>query len=67
MGRKIIETLEQSEYYFRAKRIEVISSVMTVFFYYKMGYVYKSKIRAADCDLLFEPEKNSNTKIPKMK
>lgn len=44
IGRKIIETLEQDEYFLRAKRIEIPSSVTAVDFYRKMGYDYKNGI-----------------------
>ena len=33
IGRKIIETLEQDEYFFRAKRVEVPASITAVNFY----------------------------------
>ena len=38
IGRKIIETLEQDEYFFRAKRVEVPASITGVGFYRKLGY-----------------------------
>lgn len=42
IGRKIIETLENDEYFLRAKRIEVPASITAVGFYRKMGYEYKN-------------------------
>ena len=57
IGRKIIETLEQDEYFLRAKRIEVPSSVTAVEFYKKMGYDYKNGINAIDEEQLFRLEK----------
>ena len=41
-GRKIIETLEQDEYFKRAKRIEIPASLFAIPFYRKMGYEYKN-------------------------
>lgn len=40
-GRKIIETLENDEYFLRAKRIEIPASIYAIPFYKKMGYEYK--------------------------
>lgn len=42
IGRRIIETLEQDEYFLRAKRIEIPSSITAVDFYRKVGYDYKN-------------------------
>ena len=44
IGRKIIKTLEQDEYFLRAKRIEIPSSITALEFYRKMGYDYKNGI-----------------------
>lgn len=41
-GRKIIETLEQDEYFKRAKRIEIPASMSAIPFYRKMGYEHKN-------------------------
>ena len=41
LGRKIIETLEQDEYFIRAKRIEIPASMSAIPFYRKMGYEHK--------------------------
>ena len=38
IGRTIIETLEQDEYFLRAKRIEIPASITGTPFYRKMGY-----------------------------
>ncbi len=40
-GRKIIETLENDEYFLRAKRIEIPAGLVAIPFYKKMGYEYK--------------------------
>ena len=41
-GRKIIETLEQDEYFLRARRIEIPASMVAIPFYKKMGYDFKN-------------------------
>lgn len=41
-GRKMIETLEQDEYFKRAKRIEIPASMSAIPFYRKMGYEHKN-------------------------
>ena len=57
IGRKIIETLEQDEYFFRAKRVEVPASITGVGFYRKLGYDYKNGIDCPDEERLFRLEK----------
>lgn len=57
IGRKIIETLEQDEYFFRAKRIEIPSSITAVEFYRKMGYDYKNGIKVLDDEQIYRLEK----------
>ena len=57
IGRKIIETLEQDEYFLRAKRIEIPSSVTACDFYRKLGYTYKNGIDVIDDEQLFRLEK----------
>ena len=42
IGRKIVEILEQDEYFLRAKRTEVAASITAVNFYRKLGYDYKN-------------------------
>ena len=41
-GRKIMETLENDEYFLRAKRIEIPAGLLAIPFYKKMGYEYKN-------------------------
>ena len=41
-GRKIIEVLEKDEYFLRAKRVEIPSSMLAIPFYRKMGYEHKN-------------------------
>lgn len=48
VGRKIVETLEADEYFRRAWRTEVGSSLTAVHFYEKMGYKFKNGITDAD-------------------
>ena len=57
IGRKIIETLEQDEYFLRAKRIEIPASITAVGFYRKMGYNYKNGIDTVDDEQLYRLEK----------
>ena len=48
VGRKIVETLEQDEFFLRAKRIEIPSSIIASEFYRKLGYNYKNGIKIID-------------------
>ncbi len=48
IGRKIVETLEQDEYFLRAKRIEIPSSITASEFYRKLGYDYKNGVKIID-------------------
>ena len=48
IGRRIIDVLEKDEYFTRAWRTEVGSSVTAVSFYRKMGYEYKDGITSPD-------------------
>ncbi len=57
IGKQIIQTLEQDEYFFRAKRIEIPASVTAVKFYQKMGYAYKNGITEPDDEQLYRLEK----------
>ena len=57
VGRKIIETLEQDEYFLRAKRIEIPASITACTFYQKMGYNYKNGIAEIDEEELYRLEK----------
>ncbi|MDE6732710.1 MAG: GNAT family N-acetyltransferase [Oscillospiraceae bacterium] len=55
--RKIIETLEEDEYFLRARRIEIPSSITAVGFYRKMGYDYKNGIAELNDEKLYCLEK----------
>lgn len=48
IGRKIISTLEQDEFYVRANRIEIPASITATEFYRKFGYNYKNGIKELD-------------------
>ncbi len=58
VGRKIIETLEQDEYFLRAKRIEIPASITACEFYKKMGYTHKNGIDKIDNEQLYRLEKH---------
>lgn len=57
IGRKIIETLEQDEYFLRARRVEIPASVTGTPFYLKMGYSYKNGVTEPDGEGLLRLEK----------
>lgn len=57
IGRQIIQTLEQDEYFLRANRIEIPASITAVEFYKKMGYNYKNGIAEIDDEQLYRLEK----------
>ena len=57
VGKKIIETLEQDEYFLRAKRVEIPASITACEFYKKMGYTYKNGVDVIDEEQLFRLEK----------
>ena len=57
IGRKIVETLEQDEYFLRAKRIEIPASITAVNFYRKLGYDYKNGVDRPDEEQMYRLEK----------
>ena len=57
IGSKIIHTLEQDEFFLRAKRIEIPASITAVEFYRKMGYDYKNGVAELDDEQLYRLEK----------
>lgn len=57
IGRRIIETLEQDEYFLRAKRVDIPASITAVEFYKKMGYDYKNGIAEIDDEQVYRLEK----------
>lgn len=57
VGRRIIQTLEEDEYFLRAKRVEIPASVTACEFYRKFGYDYKSGAGLPDEEGLIRLEK----------
>ncbi len=57
IGKAIIEALEQDDYFLRASRIEIPSSITACTFYEKMGYRYKGGIKELDDEGLYRMEK----------
>ncbi len=57
VGRKIMEALEQDEFFLRAKRVEIPSSITACDFYKKMGYTYKDGKNTVDEEQLYRLEK----------
>jgi len=57
VGRTIIETLEQDEFFMRAKRVEIPASITACEFYRKMGYDFKDGIAEVDEEQLYRLEK----------
>ena len=57
IGKLIIRTLEQDEFFLRAERIEIPASITAVDFYRKMGYDYKDGIAEIDDEQVYRLEK----------
>lgn len=57
LGRKIIETLEQDEYYIRADRVEIPASITAVEFYKHFGYGFKKFGNIVDNEGIYRMEK----------
>lgn len=57
IGRKIINTLEQDEFYVRANRIEIPASITATEFYRKFGYDYKNGVKELDEEYHYRLEK----------
>ena len=57
IGRKIIEALENDEFFLRSVRIEIPSSITACEFYKKMGYTYKDGKDILDEECLYRLEK----------
>lgn len=57
IGNKIIDTLENDEYFLRAKRIEIPASITGCEFYRKMGYDFKNGIKELDDENHYRLEK----------
>lgn len=58
IGRMIMETLENDEYFLRAKRVEIPASITAVSFYLGLGYTYKEGGDTLDDEGLYRLEKN---------
>ena len=54
IGRAIINTLEQDEFYLRAKRVEIPSSITAVNFYKKFGYDHKPGFEEPDEENIYQ-------------
>lgn len=57
IGRKIVEALENDEYFLRAKRIEIPASITGCEFYRKMGYNFKNRVAELDDENHYRLEK----------
>ena len=57
IGRLIIETLEQDEFFLRAERIEIPSSITAVGFYKRFGYDHKPGFEEPDEEMIYRLEK----------
>lgn len=63
IGRKIINTLEQDEFYVRANRIEIPASITATEFYRKFGYDYKDGVKELDDEHHYRLEKFKETEL----
>ena len=57
VGRLIMETLEKDEFFLRAKRIEIPSSITALNFYKKFGYDHKKGFEEPDEEQIYRLEK----------
>ena len=57
VGKLIIDTLENDEFFLRAKRIEIPASITACGFYKKMGYRHKNGVDTVDDEKLYRMEK----------
>lgn len=57
VGRAVINILEQDEFFLRAKRIEIPSSITAVNFYKKFGYDHKPGYEEPDEESIYRLEK----------
>ena len=60
IGKRLIQVLEQDEYFKRAKRIEIPASITGLGFYQKMGYHFKNGNSSLDNEQLYRLEKFNN-------
>ncbi len=57
IGKSIIEALEKDEYFRRARRTEIPSSITGCEFYRKLGYDYKDGVKVLDDEGHYRLEK----------
>ena len=57
IGKTIVETLENDDYFLRAKRIEIPASITACEFYRKLGYDFKDGINELDQERHYKLEK----------
>ena len=62
IGRFIVRTLEQDEFFLRAERIEIPASVTAAEFYRRMGYNYKNGVKVLDGEGHYRMEKFNRKK-----
>ena len=62
IGRFIVRTLEQDEFFLRAERIEIPASVTAAEFYRRMGYNYKNGVKVLDGEGHYRMEKFNSKK-----
>lgn len=57
IGRRLLHSVEQDEYFLRARRVELHASITAVEFYKKMGYMYKDGVAQPNEEQLYIMEK----------
>lgn len=57
IGKRIMETLENDEFFLRANRIEIPASITALSFYQKLGYDFKNDVDQVDEEGLYRLEK----------
>ncbi len=57
VGKKIVEALEKDEFFLRARRIEIPSSITACEFYKKLGYSHKYNLKELDKEGYYRLEK----------
>ena len=63
IGTRIVEKLEQDEFFLRAERIEVPASITAASFYLKMGYSFKNRVKEPDEEGLLRMEKRKEPQV----
>lgn len=59
LGKKIMEVLESDEYFKRARRTELASSITAAGFYHKLGYEFKNGVTEPDESGVIRMEKKN--------